>query len=91
LAERLHPRSRPADRIFHIKASSATRVIRQVAGRADDHPDRHVDVEDVVQKVRKGQRRPKGAMYTDRLMTKSWGADGSALTGTPRASYRRSR
>ena len=31
----------------------------QVAGRADDHPDRHVDVEDVVQKIGKGQRRQR--------------------------------
>ena len=31
----------------------------QVAGRADDHPDRHLHVEDVVQKIRKGQRRQR--------------------------------
>ena len=32
---------------------------RQVAGRADDHADRHVDVEDVVQQIGKGQRRQR--------------------------------
>ena len=31
----------------------------QVAGRPDDHPDRHLHVEDVVQKIRKGQRRQR--------------------------------
>ena len=34
---------------------------------------------------------PKGAMYTDRLMAKTAGADGSPPTGTPRASCPRSR
>ena len=32
---------------------------RQVAGRADDHADGHVDVEDVVQQVGEGQRRQR--------------------------------
>ena len=31
----------------------------QVAGRADDHTDRHVDLEDVVQQVGEGQRRQR--------------------------------
>ena len=32
---------------------------REVAGRADDHADRHVDLEDFVQQVGKGQRRQR--------------------------------